>query len=84
MTTDAIAHDAGVVEYRREPACCAVAVVTSVAGRNMSWRLAHRLYAVVATVAATRQGRMIHECDKVPAIRRVTVSAKAVRRDMVG
>ena len=84
MATNAIAHDARMVEHRRKPAGCAVAIVTLVVGRNMSWRLTRCLYAVVATVAATSQGRMIHECDKVPGIRRVTVSAKAVRRDMVG
>jgi len=50
----------------------------------MGRRLAGRLHAVMAAVAASDDGGMIHESDSRPASRYVAVRALAGRCDMVG
>jgi len=73
VAADAVADDAGVIEYGRQPGRHGVAVVTLVIRRDMRRRLAGGLNAVVAAHTAAGQGRVIHERDDVPVRRDVTV-----------
>lgn len=66
VTTDTVSDDTGMIVYGREPGGDIMAVVTLIAGGNVSGRFTGRLNAVVATDAAPGHRGMIHKCDHRP------------------
>ena len=84
VAADTVINDANMIEYRRKPSGCNVAVVTLVAGRNVVRRFSCCLNIVVATDAASSQRRMIDVSDHAPTRSNVTAGTLARRRNMVG
>ena len=83
VATDAVSRDVDMVKLCREPGGRLVAVAALIAGGNVVRRLAGRYDAVMAGSAASHDGRMVHEGNRAPRGRGVTVRANVRRRDMI-
>ncbi len=84
VAADTVINDANMIEYRRKPSGCAVAIVTLLARRNVVRYFSGCLNAVVATDAASRQSRVIDESNHAPTRGNVATGALARRRNVVG
>ena len=82
MATHAVAGNIVVIEVRRNPRECSVAVVAGVAAGNVIGRLAGYNGVVVATGTLPQYLGVIDLCNRSEADRRVTVLAETGRRDV--
>ena len=82
VARETVARDTRMVEYGRHPKGTVMAVVTVVAGRDVTRWFACRGRAVVAGSTTAGHGHVFHVVDGTPRRRRVAAVAGLCRRDV--
>ena len=82
VTAEAVVHDVDVVEVRRRPSHCRVAVIAVIAAGDVRRMLAGCRYAVVAGAAGADDLRVIDRQHRRPDVARVAILTNVTRLNM--